>query len=287
LGINLDDYIDQLSDYGAEKIYLVDDEILSEYSLDTYAPTLTKLIDKYTPKLVAMGATPTGSELAPRIAARLNLPCITETKRIDIEKENILIAKAGFGDKVFMNFDIPPDTPVVITLIPGDIESEKVSEPGKMEIVREECRIDSEADRIRNIKFIKGDPKEIRLEEAEFIVAGGVGVGSEGMPALEELADILQASVGGTRPLVDIDVIPFERQIGITGKFVNPKLIIACGISGAREFTMGIDKGTLIIAINKDAKAPIFNAAQLGALADTNVIIPELIKAVNERRESE
>jgi electron transfer flavoprotein alpha subunit len=130
---------------------------------------------------------------------------------------------------------------------------------------------------------MKGDPKKIRLQEAELIVAGGKGVDAEGFAALEELADVLGASIGGTRPLVDDGLIPFERQIGITGKSVAPNLIIACGISGAREFTVGIEKAKVTIAINKDAKAPIFGVADIGAIGDVNQVIPAIIHALKKR----
>ena len=286
-GSKVDDYIDQLRDYGVEKIYIVENEMLSEYSLDMYTFIFKKLIDKYNPLLVAMGATPIGNELAPRIAARLKLPCITEIKKIDIDNKNIVIFKSGFCEKVYFNFNFISNAPIVITFMPGDIDSEVVKTSKQIEILKEEIKISSKTKRVRNAKFIKGDPKEIRLDEAELIVAGGMGVNAEGLSVLEELADILCASVGGTRPLADNNVIPFERQIGITGKSVSPKLLIACGISGAREFTMGIDKETLVVAINKDVKAPIFNAAVLGVHGDINDIIPELIKAINERRKLE
>ena len=130
--------------------------------------------------------------------------------------------------------------------------------------------------RTRVLRFIKCDPKRMKLEEADLIVAGGKGIGKE-ILIVEELAGVLGASIGGTRPLVDEGIIPFERQIGITGKSVTPRMLTACGISGAREFTMGVERTPLTIAINTDAKAPIFRFANLGIIGDLHKIIPPLL----------
>jgi electron transfer flavoprotein alpha subunit len=286
LGYKVEEHIDSLRNYGTEKVYLVDNKALSAYSLDAYGFVLEKLIDKYDPMLVAIGATPLGIELAPRIAARLRLPCITEVKRLNATGDNFNIAKSGFSDRVYLNFDFIPKKPLIITILPGDMDADITSDLAKMEIIREVIRFQSNIIRTRNVGFIKGDPKKIRLQQAELIVAGGKGVDAEGFSYLEELGDILGASIGGTRPLVDDTVISFERQIGITGQSVAPKLLIAFGISGAREFTMGIANAKIKIAVNTDPKAPIFNITDLGVVGDVNKIAPAIIRALKEKRKS-
>jgi len=287
LGYHVEGYIDPLSDYGTEKAYLVDNDLLSEYSLDAYTFALEKLIEKYNPSLVMIGATSFGSELAPRIAARLKLPCITEVKKYAVNGENLVITKSGYSDKVYVNFDFVPHITVIATVLPGDMESEEANESREIEIIKEDIPIKQNIIRTHNLKYIKGDPRKIRLEEAEKIMAVGKGVGHENLPFVEELADLLGASIGGTRPVVDNGLVPFDRQIGITGKSVTPKLLIACGISGAREFVSGMEKTMLTIAINKDANARIFNTANMGILGDVNEIIPALIKEVRKREASE
>lgn len=282
LGPEVEKCIDSLRDCGTEKLYLVDDDMLHEYSLDGYTYVLEKLITKYDPLLLSIGATPQGKEIAPRIAARLSLPCITEAKRLNASGETLQIAKSGFNDKAYLNLDFIPEKPVVITVLPGDMNSDAADELPEMDIIREGIEVQSSKIRTRNKKFIKGDPKKIRLQDAELIVAAGNGVDTEAFISLEAAADLLGASIGGTRPIVDKGLIPFERQIGITGKSVSPKLLIACGISGAREFTMGIENATLTIAINTDAKAPIFGVADLGIPGDVKQIIPAIIKALNK-----
>jgi electron transfer flavoprotein alpha subunit len=286
LGCGLEQSIDSLRNYGTDKVYVVNNDVLSEYSLDAYSFVLEELIVRYDPLLLAIGATPWGGELAPRVAARLRLACITEAKRLSVNGENLLIAKSSFNDRAYMNFDFLPKRTLIVTILPGDMNADVVSKPVEMEIIRVTISVDSSLICTRNVGFIRGDPKKIRLQEAELIMAGGKGVDAEGFAALEELADLLGASIGGTRPLVDDGIIPFERQIGITGRSVAPKLLIACGISGAREFTMGMEKAKVTIAINNDARAPIFNVADVGVLGDVNKVIPAMVQALKSMRES-
>jgi len=279
IGYKVGEYILSLRNYGAEKIYLLDSDVFSEYSLDAYAYAMEKLIIKYQPLMIIFGATSLGSELAPRIAARLKLPCITEVKRVRAQGENLVMAKSCYEEKVYQYFDFRPERTVVVTVLPGDMECEEAKASGEMEVVNEAIHLEKNMIRTRNIKFIKGDPRKVRLEEADLIVAGGKGIG-KCLTILEDLADILNASIGGTRPLVDGEIIPWERQIGITGRSVTPKLLIACGISGAREFIAGMEKTKLTIVINKDARAPIFKFANLGIIGDLQEIIPLVIHRI-------
>ena len=282
IGYQVDECIDSLVKYGVEKVYLTDNELLGKYSMDAYAFSLEKLIKKYHPSLIMFGATPLGSELAPRIAARLKLPCITEVGRITINGDNLKITKSGYSDKIYMNFDYFLQQTIVMTILPGEMDIEETNESKEMAVIREDIHIEPDIIRTRNVRFIKGDPKEIGLDQAEIIVAVGRGVGSRGLSIVQEFADVLGASIGGTRLIVDEGIIPTERQIGITGKSIAPKFLIAIGISGAREFTAGIEKATLTVAINTDAEARIFRSADLGLVGDYNDIIPLLIKELRE-----
>jgi electron transfer flavoprotein alpha subunit len=235
--------------------------------------------------ILMIGATAVGSELAARIAARLRLPCITEVKKLDFNNGKISIAKSGFNDKLYLNFDFFPEKTLVVTVLPGDMDSDETEENTGPEIMRENIQVPLDIIRTKNREFIKGDPREIDLEEAQLIIAGGKGVGKEAFSLIEEAADMLGASIGGTRPLVDEGIIPLKRQIGITGKLIASKILIACGISGAREFTGGIEKAKLIIAINTDSKARIFKAADMGVLGDVHEVIPAIIEELKKRKE--
>jgi electron transfer flavoprotein alpha subunit len=285
MGDKVREYLPLLQEHGVEKVYLLERDIFERYSLSVYVIALQKLIVKYDPLIMMFGATSYGSELAPRIAARLKLLCITEMKRIWASGENLVIAKSCYDDKIYQNFDFRPERTVVVTVSPGDMDGEKGDRAGELEIVNETIHMEIDRTRTRTLKSIRGDPKRINLEEADLIVAGGKGIGKE-RTIIEDLANILGASIGGTRPLVDDGTIQFERQIGITGRSVSPKLLITCGISGAREFTAGIEKARLIIAINTDAKAPILKFAHLGAIGDLHKIIPLIIARVRNHKEN-
>lgn len=269
--------------YGAEKVYLLELDSFYESSLDIYASICQNLIEKYNPLIMMFGATSLGSELAPRIAARLTLPCITEVKRIKMHGDNLVIAKAVYDDKIYENFVIHPKRTLVLTVLPGDFDIEESNVSHEMEVVIEDIDLKQGGIRTKKIGFIKGDPNKINLEEADLIVAGGKGIGRN-LSVLEDLADILSASIGGTRQLVDEGIIPFERQIGITGKSVSPKFLMACGISGAREFVAGIKKARFTVAVNTDLNAPIFRSVDLAVHGDVNEIIPALVKSLRNRK---
>jgi electron transfer flavoprotein alpha subunit len=265
-------------------VYLVQNEGLPEYSADGHAHILKELIVKYGPSIIMIGATPVGTELAARIAAKLRLPCITEVKKLSFSDRRLSIGKSGFNDKVYLNFDFSPKKTVIVTILPGDMERDEVQEHVEPEIIRENVPAPLDKMHTTNKHFIKGDPREIDLEEAQVVIAVGKGVGTEGFARLEQLANILGASIGATRPLVDEGIVPHDRQIGITGKSVAPKVLIACGISGAREFTGGIENAKLTIAINTDPKARIFKAADMSVLGDVNEVIPALIEKLTKKR---
>jgi len=284
IGVQTELYIASLSHYGARKVYLVENDGLPEYSADGHAHILKELIVKHSPSIFMIGATPVGSELAARIAAKLRLPCITEVKKVSLDDRMLSIAKSGFNDKVYLNFDFSPKKTVIVTVLPGDMERDEVREHIEPEIIRETVPPPLDTRHTTNKHFIKGDPREVDLEEAQVVIAVGKGVGTEGFARLEQLADILGASIGATRPLVDAGMVPHERQIGITGKSVAPKVLIACGISGAREFTGGIENAKLTIAINTDPNARIFKAADMRVLGDVNEVIPALIEKLKKRR---
>lgn len=285
IGAQNDKYIGRLSRYGARKMYLIENEGLAGYASEGYADVLKELIVKYRPSIMMIGSTAVGTELAVRIAAKLRLPCITEVKKLSFDRGKISIAKSGFNDKLYLNFDFIPKKTVVVTVLPGDMESDEIERPTEPDVIMENIQAPFDVIRIRNKCFIKGDPREIDLEEAQLIVAAGRGVGTEGFALLKELADMLGASVGATRPLVDEGIVPHRRQIGLTGKSVAPKVLIACGISGAREFTGGIEKAKLTIAINTDSKARIFKSADLNVLGDVKKVIPALIERLKKRAE--
>jgi electron transfer flavoprotein alpha subunit len=273
-----------LGEGGAGKIYFSEDAKLSNNPLDLNAIVLQRLTEEYRPRMFIFDALSSGSELASRISWRMGLSYITEVKRIDDDGENFIISRSCYGDKVFQNTTVGSDKTAILTILPSDIDCDdsfRSSEPELVEILTHDAAYKTKS---RFIEFLKGDPETINIEDADLIVAGGKGIGNDGS-ILEDLADALGASVGGTRPLVDEGVIPFERQIGITGKSVAPRLLLAVGVSGAREFVAGTEKAKLTIAINSDDKAPIFKNADMKIHGDLREVVPSFIKKLRHRKE--
>jgi electron transfer flavoprotein alpha subunit len=263
--------------YGAERIYLMTGRSLQENVLEQDVRVMREWVGELRPRLVMTGASPLGSELAARLAAGLRLVCLTEAKRIAFEGERLSIAKSGFNDKRYLMFDWVPKRPVVVTVLPGDMETHEIEHPVRPEIIRKDTLFPLNHGGVRVAKLIKGAPSEIDLEEAELIVAAGRGVDREGLPLIEKAADLLQACLGGTRALVDEGMIGLDRQIGITGKTISPKVLIALGVSGAREFMAGVEGAGVTIAVNTDSNARIFDTADLGVHADLRRVVPALI----------
>lgn len=283
IGYQVRKYLSVFENHGVEKAYLLDSELFSRYALDAYAFALQELIAKHNPLIVMFGTAGSGGELASRIAARLKLPCITEAKRIEAVGEDLKITKSCYEDKVYQTVKFCPEKTVVLTVLPGDMEVTEGHAPGDMEIIEENIPCDQSMSRTRQLQLLAGDPGKINIEEADRIIAAGKGIGGE-LNILHDLADILGASIGGTRPVVDAGTIGFERQIGITGKSVSPRLLIACGVSGAREFIAGIEKAKLTIAINTDTEALIFKRVDLPVLGDVREIIPALVRILKQRK---
>ncbi len=286
LGYQVESFIPQLAEFGAEKIYLSDSLHLSEYSMDAYIKILGDLIETYKPSVLMMGATPIGSELAPRIAARYRLPCVTEVKKIGGSSENFQVTKSVYNDRLYADIKTSSARPIIITLPPGETDIVKSKKALEFAVIKYDFEVTEDLKRIRYKQFIKGDPKTIRVDEADLILALGNGINSETLPAAHELADLLGATIGGTRVAVDKGIIPFERQIGLTGKTVLPNMLIACGISGAYEFTDGMKDSKMIIAINSDGKARIFDVANLGINGDLKEIMPAVIDKIKNHKQT-
>lgn len=286
LGYQVEDIIPKLGEFGAQKVYLAGNKELSEYNLDAFVAILGCLIERYQPSILMIGATPTGSELAPRIAARYGLSCITEVKKLGGNSEKIQVTKSVYNDRLYADVKPASARPLIITLPPGETDIVKPKDSVNPELIKIDFEFTEKLKRIRYKQFIKGDPRTIRVDEADLILALGNGVDSESLPVAEELADLLGATLGGTRVAVDNGIIPFERQIGLTGKTVLPNMLIACGISGAYEFTDGMKDSKMIIAINNDGKARIFEVANLGVNGDLKEIIPAVIEKIKNHKQT-
>jgi electron transfer flavoprotein alpha subunit len=233
---------------------------------------LTNLITKNKPEIILMGATPTGRDFTPRIAKRLNAGMTADCTGLEIDQNtrNLLQTRPTFGGSLMATILTPNSRPQMATVRPGIFKIEEIAYKFK------------NRDAVTKIvKVIERKKSSVKLEDADIVVSGGRGVGSrEGFKLIEELAEVLGAELGGSRVTVELNWLEQDRQIGQTGKTVSPKLYFACGISGAIQHQVGMQNSEIIVAINKDPKAPIFNIAHYGIIGDLHEIIPALIEEI-------
>jgi len=277
---------DRLGQFGVEKVYLVEGEAWERFEPEALIDLLSKTILERCPSAVLFGSTSFGNALAPRLAIRHQGTLVTDCIDLRKQGEGWVALKPVHGGK--LNLKIVPASSRLpfFTLQPGVFEIEEIApaQPIEIEQIHHEASLERICTKI--VGFIKADPKSAYLEEAELVVAGGKGLGDEkGFGYLEELADLLGATVAGSRVAVDVGWIPYDRQIGLTGKKVTPRLLFAIGISGAFEFTMGIKDSKLIVAINKDPNAPIFKVADIGIIGDLHEILPRLNETLRDIKE--
>jgi electron transfer flavoprotein alpha subunit len=286
LGSGVDGPGDALGAYGAERVYVLGLPSPGSSSPETAASLIVDLARKASPFLILFAATATGSDLAARVAAKLQTALVTHC--VDIRSgsgKGLEFVKPVSDEMLYATVRSEVEGVVVATMAPDVLEFDEPEQQRQAEVVELLPALSVPSPRLRTLEVIKGDPKTLALEEAEIVVAGGRGLGDEeAFQLVLELADALDASVGGSRPVVDEGRLPFERQIGRTGKTTTPKLFFACGISGASEFTGGMEKSRQLIAINNDRNAPILKIADLGIVGDGREVIPELIRLIKEQK---
>ena len=276
IGCNVEASAEAASRYGADTVITVDGEEFKEYSTDAYTIAITKLVEKYGPTSMLIGATNNGRDLGPRIACRLHT---------GLTADCTAWTRPAFGGNLMATIMCPEHRPQMGTVRPGVF---KMAEPSdrKAEVIKEDISVPSEDIRTQVIELIRElDAETVDLEGAQIIVSGGRGVkGPEGFEPIRALADALGGTVGASRAAVDSGWIPHAHQVGQTGKTVGPKLYIACGISGAIQHLAGMSSSDRIIAINKDPDAPIFGVADYGVVGDLFEVLPVLTDAIKKAK---
>ena len=284
LGASFDDQLEEFSLYGPNEILYIKSPILKHYYSDLYVQALIELINENKPEIILIGATPTGRDFAPRIAKRLNAGLTADCTGLEIDQttRNLLQTRPTFGGTLMATIRTPNSRPQMATVRPGIFNSPERSK-GKTKIRKIDFNFKEKDLVTKIVSVIKREKNSVNLEDAEIIVAGGRGVGSkENFKIIEELAAVLGAELGGSRVTVELDWLDQHRQIGQTGKTVSPKLYIACGISGAIQHLAGMQNSEIIVAINKDRNAPIFNVAHYGIVGELDEIVPLLIEALKK-----
>ena len=266
------------------KFYIIDNEFLYTYDTNTYLKVLAGIVNEYHPLLLLFADTAMGRDLAPRLSARLKIGLVTNCKLIRYERNYLAASKGVYDDQLYSDVVYLGQPPYAATLDSSELDTYLPNKQCKAEIVRLTPYLHPTDIMTNVLSIIKGNPRSIDLSQAQVIVAGGRGIlGS--FELVEELADVLGASVGCTRPVIDEGFLSLERQIGQTGKTVSPKLYIACGISGATHHLAGIKNAKIVIAINCDPKAPIFKIANMKVVGDARRIIPSIIAQIQTRRQ--
>ncbi len=267
---------------GADQVLLVEDKELALYRTLPYTRVLVELVQKHEPDIILLGATSQGRDLAPRVAARLETGLTADCLELSINKEGLLVqTKPSYGDNVMVDIVIPESRPQMATVRPNvfPVPDKDTKRKGKVVSVPVNLQPDDLSTVVKEI--IPQEHEASKLEEADVIVCGGRGMGSkENFDLLYQLADALGGSVAATRPPVDEDWIDASFQIGQSGKTVAPKLFITCGVSGAVQFTVGMEKSKVVVAIDKNPSAPIFNFATYGIVGDVREIVPALLQEI-------
>lgn len=287
LGDRLDWAVAALRHSPVDRIYVVEDPSLAHYRSEPYAAALAELIKQEQPEIVLCGATSVGRSFLPRVAALVETGLTADCTGLDIdESEGLLLqTRPAFGGNIMATIICPRHRPQMATVRPKVLSPLKPGLGNGAEVIRFtpsagalECPVE-----VLDVCIEQADTA--RIAEADVIVAGGRGVGSvQGFQVIHELARALGGGVGASRAVVDAGWMPYHHQVGQTGKTVQPKLYIACGISGAVQHLVGMQSAGTIVVVNRDPRAPIFRVADFGLVGDLHVIVPRLTQAIARRR---
>lgn len=287
IGSGVDEAVKAANEHGADKIIVVDGPEYKHYTTDAYAIALCTLVEKYGPTSMLIGATNNGRDLGPRVSCRLHTGLTADCTGLDVDDEsgNVAWTRPAFGGNLMATILCPDHRPQIGTVRPGVFKKSDMV-VGKAEVIKENIHVAEDDIRTRVLEVIREMGEgSVDLESAEIIVSGGRGVGGpEGFGIIKSLADELGATVGASRAAVDAGWIAHAHQVGQTGKTVKPKLYIACGISGAIQHLAGMSGSEVVVAINKDPNAPIFDVADYGVVGDLFEVLPVLIEKIKKAR---
>lgn len=271
-------------EYGADKLYLYDDSILHHYRTETYMQAVLECSLKYKPEIILYGATPTGKDLASAVATDLATGLTADTTILDVNVENRLLeaSRPAFGGNIMATILCKKHRPQMATVRPKVMKALPPEAGRRGELIEETLSLKEENFRTKVLEIVRETTKKSRLDEADIVVAGGKGLGdAAGFQLIHQLATVLGASVGASRDVVEAGWATHDQQVGQTGLTITPKIYFAIGISGAIQHIVGMQNSGLIIAINKDPEASIFNSCHYGIVGDAFEIVPMLIEEFN------
>ena len=296
IGSGVKGLADQLAEYGADKVIVVDDPELKEYRTEPYAHALASAINEYKPEIVLVGATAIGRDLGPRVSARVATGLTADCTVLEIgdfpinpvpnqeQKHNqLLMTRPAFGGNTIATIACPDNRPQMATVRPGVMQKIDPIAGAKAEVIEYNPGFTPNNKYVEILDVVKELSDTVDIMDAKILVSGGRGVGSaENFKILQDLADVIGGTVSCSRAVVDNGWLPKELQVGQTGKTVRPNVYFAIGISGAIQHTAGMEESDIIVAINKDETAPIFDVADYGIVGDLNKIVPKLTEELKK-----
>ncbi len=296
LGDNVGNLVDTLAEYGADRVIVVDDPELKDYRTEPYTHALASVINEYKPEILLVGATAIGRDLGPRVSSRVHTGLTADCTQLDIgdfpleavegreqKHKQLLMTRPAFGGNTIATIACPDFRPQMATVRPGVMQKITPVKGAKAEVVNYNPGFAENDCYTKILEIVKAVSEVEDIQEAKILVSGGRGVGSaENFKILDDLAKALHGTVSCSRAVVDSGWKPKDLQVGQTGKTVRPKVYFAIGISGAIQHVAGMEESDLIIAINKDENAPIFDVADYGVVGDLNKIVPALTKKIEE-----
>ena len=294
LGSGVKDLADKLAEYGADKVIVVDDPELKVYRTEPYAHALSSVINKYKPEIVLVGATAIGRDLGPRVSVRVATGLTADCTVLEIgdfplqaipgqeQKHNqLLMTRPAFGGNTIATIACPDNRPQMATVRAGVMQKIEPIKGAKAVVEEYNPGFTPDNKYVEILDVVKAVTDTVDIMDAKILVSGGRGVGSpENFKILEDLAEVLGGTVSCSRAVVDSGWKPKDLQVGQTGKTVRPNVYFAIGISGAIQHVAGMEESDIIIAINKDADAPIFDVADYGIVGDLNKIVPKLTESL-------
>ena len=298
LGYNVKGLADSLAEYGADKVIVVDDKELEVYRTEPYAHGLASVINEFKPEIMLVGATAIGRDLGPTVSARVATGLTADCTQLDIgdfplvaipgkeseQKHNqLLMTRPAFGGNTIATIACPNNRPQMATVRPGVMQKIEPVKGAKAEVVDYNPGFTPNNRYVTVKEVVKAVSDTVDIMNAKILVSGGRGVGSpENFKILEDLAAAIGGEVSCSRAVVDSGWKPKDLQVGQTGKTVRPHVYFAIGISGAIQHVAGMEESDIIIAINKDEDAPIFDVADYGIVGDLNKIVPELTESIKK-----
>ncbi len=276
----------ELISLGADEVIVADHPLLRDYRTELYTDIISEQVMARKPEVLIVGASPIGRDLAPRLSFRLDAGCTADCTGLDIDAENRLFVstRPAFGGNVMATIICPEHRPQMSTVRPGVMALPEKDDSREGKIIDLELQLYEDTCKVKILESVKGASEGVNIQDAERIVAIGMGAGDkETFDMIKELAELLDGEVGATRFAVEAGWVSHDRQIGQTGKTVRPELYVGCGISGAVQHTAGMSASKMIIAINKDPNAEVFKIADYGLVGDVRKVVPAIISELKNQ----